>query len=134
MNLSLVIRSIAVAVAAALIVALPVASLLTIGMDWPATIYQFRQIATISLVGCIAVGFPISILVFFRIAENPSFGLIGILGIANMVAILLALLLIIFAGAFGVIFFGLPLIAAANAFAILGWFVIVKPHRASLSG
>lgn len=134
MSLSLVIRSIIVAIAAALIVALPVAFLLTKGMDRSATIYQFRQIVAISLVGCIVVGYPISIFVFFRIADNVNFGLIRILGIANVVAILLAVLLFVLGGAFGVIFFGLPLIAAANAFAILGWFMIVKPHRSFLNG
>ena len=123
-----------VAIAAALIVALPVTSLLTTGMDWSFKLYQFKQIAVISLVGCIAVGFPISIFVFFKIADNVNVGLIRILGLANVVAILLSVLLFVLGGAFGVIFFGLPLIAAANAFAILGWFMIVKPHRSFLNG
>jgi hypothetical protein len=58
-------------------------------------------------------------------------GLGKILVVANGVAILLVFLVMVAAGAFGAFFYGIPIVIAANVYALAGWRWIVRPDRST---
>ncbi len=53
-----------------------------------------------------------------------------ILLLANVTASVIVLALTAIGGLFVTIFYGVPILIAANAFAIAGWFIVIKPARA----
>ena len=84
----------------------------------------------LALAGNLLIGLPVALLVYRMARNSPDFGLWHLVGLANAIVLCLVIVLFSAGGAFGVIFFGIPMLMAANAFAIMGWFLVFKPEIA----
>ncbi len=124
-------RMLIVALIAAISSGVPTAFVLTQDVEANLRLAQGLRLTTLALVGCIVVGLPVATFTFFKIRDNRSIKYGSLLIIANLIAVALVALLAILAGAFGATFFGIPTNLAANAFAIAGWFIVLKPARAN---
>ena len=124
-----ILKAIFVAIIAALVAGIPMVVLLTWGMDANLRLSAGLRLLPIAFFGSFLIGLPVALLTFSRIRNRDIFGLGKLAMLANLVALGLVLLFYALAREFGVIFYGIPTILAANAFAISGWFVIVKPAR-----
>ena len=125
MSLDFVIRSVAVTVMAALAAWLPMAILLTFDMDSDLVISLAVRLLLLPLVGSFLIGLPLALLV---LRQSSKLNLPKLLLIANGAGIALVFLAFLFGHVFGAFFFGLPSLLAANAFAIFGWLLIVRPR------
>ena len=125
MSLDFVIRSVVVTVMAALAAWLPMAILLTFDMDSDLVISLAVRLLLLPLVGSFLIGLPLALLV---LRQSSKLNLPKLLLIANGAGIALVFLAFLFGHVFGAFFFGLPSLLAANAFAIFGWLLIVRPR------
>ena len=129
MSLKFAIRSIIVAAIAAAVAGLPAAALLTIGLDAELRLLAVSRMMLLSLGGGFFIRLPLAILIFRVTKSDREFGFGKLALVANGVAIILIALLAAWSGWFGVVFFGLPSLLAANAFMVFGWFLVLKPYR-----
>ena len=120
-------RAFAVALLSGLTVGIPIAALLTYDTDQNIRLFRFFAILQLPLLGSILIGLPIAMvtLMAFEGARNVTFA--RALVCANAMGFLLALFCLGLAGAFGGIFFGLPIVVTANLFAVFGWLIVLRP-------
>ena len=117
------------ALAAAALSGLPVALLLTIDAPIEYKAPAIARYLVLALAGNFLIGLPLAYWVFVALRDNPDFGMGSVIIIANAIAVIGLLLLIMIGGAFAAVFLGIPVIIAANAFALVGWFLVFKPYR-----
>ncbi len=121
----MLVRAVAVALIATLCSGLPMAVLLT---DPASNFSATGGYLLIALVGNLILGLPVSLLAFHLVTVK-SLTLSSLLMIANVVGFALVIVVTALGGAFATIFFGIPILLAANAFAFGGWFIVVKPAQ-----
>lgn len=87
------------------------------------------ELLPIALLGSYAVGLPIALLCIFmagkHLRETPAVVFL----MANLAAVTLLIASYAIADLFGFIFLGIPSFLAANVFAMMGWFWILRPMR-----
>jgi hypothetical protein len=120
-----------VAVLAGLASGLPIATLLTWDLDFGLRLNAIARLLSLAMVGSFLIGLPVSLLTYQLLKADQQFGIRTLVLIANVAAVIVASLAGAAAGVFGLVFFGLPILIAANVFAVAGWLFIVKPTRAN---
>jgi hypothetical protein len=113
---------------AAVVAWLPMAILLTQDTDSDLAIGLAARLLLLPMIGSFLIGLPLALLVL-RQSSNLHFR--KLLMIANGAGMALVFVSFLFGHVFGAFFYGLPSILAANAFAILGWLLIVRPSLRS---
>ena len=126
MSAGFAIKCLAVTILAALVAWLPMAILLTIGIDANLATPLAGRLLVLPILGCTLVGLPLAFIIVRRTSE---LSLAKLLIFANAAGTLLALACAIPGGGFAAFFYGLPSLLAANAFAIFGWILIAKPSQ-----
>lgn len=116
-------KSLLIAFAAAVAACLP--WVLVIGGDAVSSI-RFLAVAAM---GSFAVGLPIALLTYYLAGEQLRQSAGTVFMIANMAGVMLLLVTILLGQVFGGFVFGVPSLIAANVYAVLGWFWILKPQR-----
>ncbi|HQV02727.1 MULTISPECIES: hypothetical protein [unclassified Novosphingobium] len=111
---------------------LPMTVLLTSGGDPDYILSAATVYMGLAFAGSFLIGLPVALLVYRLARDFQDFGLWHLAGLANAIALCVGLVLFTGGGAFGVIFLGIPILLAANAFAIAGWFLVFKPERAGV--
>jgi len=107
------------------------AILLTIGMEVELAIPLALRLLLLPFLGCSILGLPAALLVFKFVQE---LNLQKLLLFANSIGAALAIVVTLVGGGFAAFFYGLPILISANAFAIFGWHLIIKPsHGANLA-
>jgi len=124
-------RAALVALIATACSAIPIIALLTSEMEAGPSLTSGFGYLVIALLGNFLIGLPIALFTYWCIGESKNLGLWHLIGLANLVACI-SLLLLANGGAFGLIFFGVPIAISANVFAIIGWLVVVGPKRAKI--
>lgn len=127
----LLLKLLAIAFVAAVLSWLPVAGSFWLGANeqhsWG--IEMPLRLFPIALIGSFGVGFPIAALVYF-LAKDQLRKAPGILFlIANLAGTMMILTSYFLTDASGMLLLGVPSLIAANVFALLGWFWILKPGR-----
>ncbi len=83
----------------------------------------------ISLLGSFAVGLPVALLVYYlaapQLAQRPA----TIFLIAALAGVMMILTCAVFGDASSMVLFGIPSFIAANTYAVLGYFLIIRPMR-----
>jgi hypothetical protein len=115
---------------ASLVSGMPMTVLLTSGGDPDYVLSAATQYMGLAFAGNFLIGLPVALIVFRLVRGLQDFGLWQLAGLANAIALVVVLVLFIGSGAFGVIFLGIPVLMAANAYAIGGWFLVFKSERA----
>jgi len=91
------------------------------------------SVLPIALLGTFAVGLPIALLTYYlaraQLHKTPSIVFIA----ANLAGAVMVLVTYLLGDLFGGLFFGMPSLIAANVFAALGYFWIIKPERETLN-
>ena len=123
-------RGVLVAIIAALCSAAPMIVLLAWDMDGHSRASFAGGLMLLALAGNLLIGLPISLVAFGYLRRRDSLSKAGLLALANVVASALVLTLAATGGLFAATFYGIPTFIAANAFAIFGWFIVIKPARA----
>ena len=123
-----VIRCLIVTIAAAVVAWLPMAILLTLDMETNLALYTAPKLFLLSLTGSALIGLPAALLLL-RSLDRPS--LRNLLAWANAFGALLVFVTFVWGHAFGAILIGVPCVVAANAFALLGWLIVVPAQRGS---
>ncbi|WP_095010912.1 hypothetical protein [Tsuneonella mangrovi] len=82
-----------------------------------------------AMAGSFLIGLPVAIGIFFGFRELPDFRFPHLLLLANFIAALLIFIIVGMSGAFGAVFLGVPILFAANVFAIAGWFMVFRPYQ-----
>ena len=94
---------------------------------------QSASVLPVAFLGSFAVGLPIALLTYFlartQLHKTPSIVFIA----ANLAGAVMVLVTYLLGDLFGGLFFGLPSLIAANVFATLGYFWIIKPEREALN-
>ena len=111
---------------------LPMTALLTIGSDPDYIFAATSRYMGLAFAGNFLIGLPVAFLVYRMVRGSPDVGLWHLAGLANLFALGLVFVLFVTGGAFGVVFLGIPVLLAANAYAIAGWFLVIKPERAGV--
>lgn len=122
-------KSVAIAVVAALVAWLPMAVLVTWDMDLELRVPTAIRLLSVSLLGTLAIGLPVTLLTYFLARKELEKSFKTVLLTANLAGIVMLLVTTVLGNLFGGFVFGIPSILAANTFAVLGWFWIIKPHR-----
>ena len=100
------------------------AILLTLDMESDLAIGLAARLLLLPLLGAFLIGLPLALLVFRQASHLKLSRLLTIANGAGMALVFLSFLL---GHVFGAFLYGLPSLIAANAFAIFGWLLIVKP-------
>jgi hypothetical protein len=122
-------RSLLVTLIATALTGLPMAVLLTLEMDADLKLFQGAKYVFISLLGNLLIGLPMALFCYCFVLRAKDIGLGKLLLISNAIAIVLGFILFILGGNFSLLFLGLPVWLAANTFAVVGWFLVVKPQQ-----
>ncbi len=130
--LALLARAVLVTLLAAVISGLPMATLLTWGMEPGLRLFAAARLFLVAIIGSFLIGLPISLATYGLLNSNQQCGVWTLVVIGNLAAIALALLAGSAAGIFGLVFYGIPILIAANVFAVAGWFIVMKPTRANI--
>jgi len=110
------------------------AVLLTLDMDANLRLFGGIKLVFISLLGNLLIGLPIALLLYRFFWRSREIGLSKLLVTSNAIAIFLGIILFVLGGNYNVLFFGFPIFLAANTFAIVGWFLVVKPQQYKVQG
>ncbi len=105
-------------------------ALLTWDMDHGPNISFTSGVVLIALVGNFLIGLPTSLLAFYYLRKDEQISMRKLWFLANAIASIIVFALTGIGGLFVTIFYGIPIFIAANAFAIAGWFIVIKPARA----
>jgi hypothetical protein len=100
-------------------------------MDPELRMAAISRMLLLALAGALVVGLPSAVLMFWLIKDDAQFGFWKLALVANGFVIFLVSILALFPGSFAVVFFGVPTVLAANAFTVVGWFLVLKPYRAA---
>ena len=102
---------------------------LTSGMVSSSVLPTMMRLLPLALLGSFAVGLPIALLTFWlagkELMQSPS----PVFFAANLAGIMLIMVTFLLGDLIGAVFYGLPSLMAANVFAFLGWFWILRPLR-----
>jgi hypothetical protein len=128
-SLAILARAVLVALIAAACSATLMIVLLTWDMDSGLGLSLVPGFLVIALVGNLLIGLPIALLTYWCIRGRQDLGLWHLIGLANLVTCVF-LSVLATGGAFGLIFYGIPIAVSANVFAIAGWLIVVGPMRA----
>lgn len=123
-------RGVLVAIIAAFCSAMPMIMLLTWDMDDGPRASLSGGLMLIALAGNFLIGLPISLLVFRYLRRAEQLTMRRLLLLANVTSSVIVFALTAIGGLFVTIFYGIPIFIAANAFAIAGWFIVIKPALA----
>jgi hypothetical protein len=107
---------------------LPITVLLTIGGEPDYILEASVKYMGLAFGGNLLIGLPVALFVYRMARNSDNFGLWYLVGLANAIALCFVLVLFLTAHAFGVIFLGIPILLAANAYAVAGWFFVFKPE------
>jgi hypothetical protein len=129
-TLATIAKAALVALIAAVCSGLPMIALLTWDMDAGLRLTSGFGFLVLALFGNFLIGLPIALLTYRSIRDEESFGRWHLIGWANLIASMIVLALTAIGGLFVTIFYGIPIFIAANAFAVAGWFIVIKPARA----
>ncbi|MEP1420639.1 MAG: hypothetical protein ABJK59_02580 [Erythrobacter sp.] len=127
----MLIKAALVAICAALIAGVPMSVLLTLDVDSGFKLEAASKLIGFALMGSVLVGLPIALLTYFLAAQRLSKSISIVLLAANLAGAMMVLACVALGGAFAALFLGLPSVLAANAYAVLGWFWILKPMAAA---
>ncbi|MEM7664476.1 MAG: hypothetical protein AAF250_01345 [Pseudomonadota bacterium] len=129
MNLTLIGKALLIAFAAAVAAWLPMAALLTIDTEWALKAPYGLKLFQIALLGSFAIGLPVALMIYAlagrSLAAMPS--TIFLIGLTSGLVLIVTSFFV--AGEIGVLFLGMPSFFAANTFAVLGWFFVIRPMR-----
>ena len=128
-------KALIIALCAAIAAWLPVAMLFAFaaGMgvdDLQAVLIRFFSFAAL---GSFAVGLPVALLTFQLAGHQLASKMSNVFVAANLGGVMLLLVTALLGETFGALFYGLPCVIAANIYALLGWFWILKPMREASS-
>ena len=123
-------RGVLVAIIAAFFSAMPIILLLIWETGDVSRVSQTSGLMVIALAGNFLIGLPISLLVFRYLRRAEQLNMRRLLLLANITSSVIVLALTAIGGLFVTIFYGIPIFIAANAFAIAGWFIVIKPALA----
>ncbi len=127
MSARLLAKSCAIALIAGLAAWLPMAILLTVDMDANLALPAAVRMLPLALLGAFAVGLPIALLTYVLSGSHLRGSAYPVFLAANLAGMVLLTVTFLLGHLFGVFLFGLPTLVAANVFALLGWFWILKP-------
>ena len=82
-----------------------------------------------ALVATLLIGFPVATLVVAFSGRQLARSVETLAITVLLVCVMLLLSAYWIAGSFGILFFGLPSVMAALTYAVLGWFLILRPMR-----
>ena len=129
--MTLFAKAVAISILAGLLAALPFAVLFAIGADFSFAVFAGLRYLAFGVGASLLVGLPISLVVFQIVRRDPNFMLHDLMLIANGVGVILAAVIAFWSGWLAIFFLGIPVIIAANVFAILGWRKILEPYQAA---
>ena len=122
--MTFVVRSLIVTFLAAVVAWLPMAILLTIGIDANLALPLAGRLLLLPILGCAFVGLPLALIVF---RYSPELTLRRLLLLANAAGVLVTFTMTVLGGGFAAFFYGMPSLLAANGFAVFGWLLIIRP-------
>jgi ABC-type tungstate transport system substrate-binding protein len=132
--MGLAARSLLVALIATAVSGFPMAVLVTLDIDQNLRLVQGIYLVFISLLGNLLIGLPTALLLYRLVWRSKEIGLCKLLVTSNAIAIVLAIILLALSGTFGLLLLGFPIFLAANTFAVVGWFLVVKPQQYKIQG
>jgi hypothetical protein len=124
--LGLILRALLIAFLAGVAAWLP---LVLIFYEWVED--EALTLLPVALFGSFVIGLPIALLVYYlakdALKRSPS----AVFMLANLAGVMMILTSYFLTNRAGMLLFGVPSWIAANVYAVLGWFWILKPGRAA---
>ncbi len=129
MTLNVIGKAMLIALCAAIAAWLPVAIMMTTGLDSGLRAAMALSLLPLALLGSFAIGLPISLIAFLWTKNHVMTSVTTLFVMANLAGIVLILTSFVLLKEEGVYILGIPSFIAANTFAILGWLWIIRPLR-----
>lgn len=86
----------------------------------------------VALLGTFIVGLPIALLTYFLARKQLAASPTTVFLVANFAGAVMLIVTVLLGDVFGGIFVGIPSWIAANTFAVLGYFWIIRPERETI--
>ncbi len=129
MTIGLILRALLIALLAALAAWLPLAVLVALDIDVGIIPSYSVLLLPLALFGSFALGLPIALLVYWLAGKSLTGSPKTVFMMANLAGVMMMLASFVLAGESGIRLLGIPSWIAANVYALLGWFWILKPGR-----